>query len=248
MIFRSAAASDVGCVRAVNEDAFLDRPDRQLWAVADGMGGGLMGDLASRVVVEALGAAVLGRSLDERSRAVEEALHASQQRLSREGHKHGPGAIVATTILVLLAVDDHSRCIWAGDSRLYRLRRGRLDRLSHDHSYVQELVDAAMLPERDAEHHPQANIVTRAVGAHETLVLESRDDAIEPEDRLLLCTDGLFRMVAEPEIAACLDRAEMAVSVRELMDLCLERGAIDNVTLVAVRALSGKNGPGSVCK
>src|SRR3954452_20584437 len=171
VMIEAHGATDVGTVRKRNEDAFIDRSDIGLWAVADGAGGHGAGDVASAAVVAALAALPddlpPGEMLSEVRRRLSE-VHAELQRQA-EGSESG---VIATTVVVMLAHGEHFACLWAGDSRAYLLREGQLSRITRDHSLVQELVDAGSLAAEDAEKHPQANVITRAVGGNGELELD----------------------------------------------------------------------------
>lgn len=232
-ILVSAALTHPGSVRPRNEDALVERPDIGLWAVADGAGGHGAGDVASRAVTEALAALPAGLSAAELLAQVRlgiGAVHADLQRIAAEA---GPGRICASTIVVLLARGTHFACLWAGDSRIYRLRAGLLERITHDHSVVQELVDQGLLAPEQAESHPQANLITRAIGAEGVLDLDKVSDRILPGDTFLLCSDGLFKAVEEVAIARLLAEGE---GPEALLKAALAQGARDNVTAIVVRA------------
>jgi serine/threonine-protein phosphatase Stp1 len=126
-------------------------------------------------------------------------------------------------------------CLWAGDSRLYRLRDGELERISRDHSYVQDLQDSGLLSEADARVHPRANIVTRAIGVEAQLELSVVDLLIAPGDSYLLCSDGLNKTVEDHEIRDVLSHAEPDEIARSLVHLGLNRGAPDNITTLVVK-------------
>ena len=128
-----------------------------------------------------------------------------------------------------MARHGHFACLWAGDSRAYLLRDGILQRVTRDHSLVQEMIDQGALTEAEAESHPQANVILRAVGASGELVLDKVSGRLVPGDRLVLCSDGLFKAVPEPEIAGMLGGAPDAAA---LVDLAVARGARDNVSAV----------------
>lgn len=229
----SAAATDPGRVRPVNEDAYLDRPDLGLWAVADGMGGHAAGDLASRLVAQALETVpppvFLGRAAFELRRRLADANRQLRSEARRQG-KH----IIGSTVAVLIALGEHCVLLWAGDSRIYRLRRGVLRRLSHDHSQVEELVEQGLLAREAAERHPAANIVTRAVGADDELEVDAQIYPIGNGDRFLLCTDGLTREMPERAILPVLSRGTAKENAEMLVHDACERGATDNVTGVVV--------------
>src|SRR5437773_1404803 len=154
--FISHGLTHIGLVRQRNEDAFLDRPDLGIWAVADGMGGHHAGDFASASIVTALGAIEPVGDLDAFVEAAVCELAAVDGALRSRAAKLGPNAVIASTVVVLLAMHEHVEALWAGDSRLYRWRDGEFRRMSKDHSKVQEMVDAGLLhPEqmsRSEEH------------------------------------------------------------------------------------------------
>ncbi|MDF9895867.1 UNVERIFIED_ORG: serine/threonine protein phosphatase PrpC [Pseudomonas vranovensis] len=131
---------------------------------------------------------------------------------------------------------DQGVCLWAGDSRLYRLRDGRLEGISRDHSYVQELQDSGLLSEAEARVHPRANIVTRAIGVEPELELESVPLHILPGDTYLLCSDGVNKTVEDHEIREVLGHSDPYQVVRSLVHLGLTRGAPDNITAVVIKA------------
>jgi serine/threonine protein phosphatase PrpC len=139
-------------------------------------------------------------------------------------------------VVVLLASAGHFACLWAGDSRLYVLRDGRLRQLTRDDSLVQELIDRAELHPAAARSHPWRNMITRAVGVGQHLELGAVQDSIQPGDRFLLCTDGLTGEVEDDAIEAALAGAAVDVAADRLLALTLTQGARDNVTLVVVDA------------
>lgn len=227
----SHAATHPGAVRPRNEDAMLDRPEIGLWAVADGAGGHGAGDVASTAIIAALQTIPPGLSAAELLAQVRLKLITVHSDLQEEAERRGPGRIVASTVVVMLARGDHFAMLWAGDSRGYLLRGGVLQRVTRDHSLVQELVDQGSLREEEAESHPQANVITRAVGAHGELELDKVSGRIMEGDRYLLCTDGLFKTIPEAEIGAMLSNgSDPAAIVTEAVG----RGARDNVSVVAV--------------
>lgn len=230
----SSAASDRGTVREVNEDAFLDRPDLGLWAVADGMGGHAAGDVASRLVVEALGSLpaprFLGRAVCQlRQRLAQANLELREQAARRNGQ------IVGCTLAALLAVGGHGVVIWAGDSRVYLLRRGQLRQLTRDHSQVEALIAGGFLDRAAADHHPASNVITRAVGGDEVLTLDAQIQELRDRDLYLICSDGLTKDVSADEIAAVLTKPDDANAAAALVERALRQGARDNVTAVVVR-------------
>ncbi len=236
--FLSWATTDVGTVRSHNEDALVNRPDLGLWAVADGAGGHARGDVASRMIVEALEAIppdlTAGEMLAEvrqRMTDVDAALRESQN-----GDTH---EVSASTVVVLIARGDHFACLWAGDSRAYLLRDGEMTQITRDHSLVQEMVDAGAISADEAEHHPSANVITRAVGSDGEFDLDKVTSRLLPGDRFMLCSDGLCKVVPEPEMAELLAREG---PTERLVAAALAHHSRDNVTAVAVEVLSGPHG------
>lgn len=229
----SAARTHPGRVRTRNEDAMLDRGEIGLWAVADGMGGHSRGDWASAQVVRHLGGIEPPVSPQRLLREARERIHLAHDEICAAAESNGAEGVIGCTVVALMASGRHFACLWAGDSRLYRWRNGHLEQLSRDHSRVQEMIDAKLLSPAEAMAHPQANVITRAVGVGE-LELDTLTDRIEPKDVLLLCTDGLDKMISEAEIAECLAGHDPTKAVDDLIDRALERGGRDNVTVVVI--------------
>ena len=142
--------------------------------------------------------------------------------------------LIGSTVAALLAFDRYCVTVWAGDSRVYLLRENKLSMVSRDHSEVQNLVDQGLVAAEDAESHPQANIITRAVGGAESLYLDYVLRELTDGDRFLICSDGLFKDVTEPEIQQFLDKGSCAEASKTLLDLALSRECKDNVTVVVV--------------
>lgn len=225
----------MGCRRKVNEDSLLARSDSGLWAVADGMGGHVAGDVASQKVCEALRRLPVTDGLD---RLVDDAVaalrHANRELVDLAATRESNTSI-GSTVVGLAISDGQFRCFWAGDSRAYRLRDGEIEQLTRDHSLVQDLLDAGMLSADEAVDHPNSNIITRAVGVAEELNVETMGGEVRPGDQYLLATDGLTRMVADDELATALSTWQPDEAAGRLIDVVLSRGAPDNVTMVVVR-------------
>jgi protein phosphatase/serine/threonine-protein phosphatase Stp1 len=237
--FRSYAATHAGTADRRNEDAYLNRPDLGIWAVADGAGGHESGEIASAEVVGLLQTVDVGLSASEMLAEVRSRLEAAHARLHAEASRHGAGAVVATTVVVLLARDDHFACLWAGDSRAYLLRGRTLTRITRDHSLVQALVENGTISEAEAARHPQANVITRAVGADsEALELEKRTGQLLVGDRLLLCSDGLSKTLPEELLAELLCGDDDTVAER-LVTAALMAKVADNVTAVTIDFSAG---------
>ena len=234
---RYAAATDVGPVREVNEDAFFAAPP--VFVVADGLGGHTGGDIASAIVVEEFGR-LAGASYDADAavRAVTEALEECHRRIEayaagRVG-RSAPGTTVAGAVLV-----DGPDPAWLvlnlGDSRVYRMRGGLLTQVSRDHSLVQDLVDAGRITEAEVAVHPERHVITRALGGPGSTEPDLFWLALDEVDRLLLCTDGVNGFVDDATIEHLLAGEDGAADAAQaLVDAALEAGGEDNATVVII--------------
>jgi protein phosphatase len=236
----SAGATLAGKVRADNEDAILDSPGTGLWAVADGMGGHSAGDYASAMVVGVLANVPPADRPSRFVDSVESRLLAVNSRLYQSGVIERRG-LRGSTVLALLAYETLCVVLWAGDSRLYRYRGGQLEQMSRDHSQVQAMRDAGLLQtEADVQSAP-SNIITRAVGAAESLHLEYGLWSIEPEDRCLLCSDGLYNEVSPAEIVQQLAQEDPQHACDSLLQAALSGEASDNMSAIVVRFIAASD-------
>lgn len=230
--FEQGVRTHVGAVRKINEDAHLARPQDGLWAVADGMGGHIKGQWASSTIVSALSKVALSGSFEDAVTSVVGALESSNDEIFEAAWKAG-GAI-GSTVAVLLIRGTRYAIMWAGDSRVYRCRDRALLPLTTDHSQVEQMVASGLLDRSEADNHPMAHVLSRAVGVREALALDRIDGEVDPGDMFLLCSDGLSRLVHTPEIERLMiDKPPRAVA-SQLVDMALERGAPDNVTVAVV--------------
>lgn len=236
----SSACTDVGAVRELNEDAYLERPDLGLWLVADGMGGHLGGDVASHMVVSAMDSLEPPRSLSKFVAAVERRLVETNTRL-RDYAERQETHTIGSTVVALLVHGEHAVCLWAGDSRMYRHRDGRLEQISQDHALVEELVERGVLTPEQAIDHPHGNLVTRAVGAADRLFLDVEIVAIQAGDLFILCSDGLEKEVAEEQMSIVARAGDPSQLSHTLLARALAIGARDNVTVMTV-AIHGPPG------
>lgn len=230
----SAARCHVGLVRKVNEDAFLNRPERALWAVADGMGGHDAGDLASGMVVAALDGLAPCTGLANFVTEARDQLQTVNRRLRAEAAMRDVG-LIGSTIVALLACERYCVYLWAGDSRIYLYRNGKLEQLSRDHSPLEEL-RARGYPVGQEARAPGHNLITRAVGGLDTLELDQGAIPVGDGDIFLLCSDGLTNYVSEDDIAATLVAGDCRHASDTLVDLALKGGGRDNITAVVIRA------------
>lgn len=229
----SGSATHRGCVREVNQDALLDRPDLGLWAVADGMGGHADGAAASRALVDALESLPRQRLLGSAAKAINARLQQVNRRLVDAGQARGE-VVIGSTVAVLAAIGGHCALLWAGDSRIYRLRQGRLNQLTRDHTEVQELLDAHLLAPEQAATHPRANVVVRAIGATPDLRVDTRVESLQAGDRYLICSDGLDKELDDARIAGLLGVGTPEQAARSLVDTAIESGGRDNVTATVI--------------
>lgn len=228
----SSGITDVGNVRQINEDAILDRPQTGLWVVADGMGGHEAGEVASSSIVAAL--SKLG-DFDRPKKfvdAVEDCLIEVNKQLFALSAEDGK--VIGSTVAAVLALPGHCLCMWAGDSRVYRLRNFELQELTTDHSEVEELIAEGSLAREDAEGYPGENVITRAVGGEQDLYLEVRLFELSHKDRYLICSDGLYKDVRVDEIRELLSDGGITVACQKLLDCAKSRRCSDNVSIIGV--------------
>ncbi len=227
-----AGLSEAGLVRPANEDALVRRPEVGLWAVADGMGGHVQGAWASAAVARALEAVDLAGDLEKDLGSVEGAIQAANTEIWSHGQRHG-GAI-GSTVTALLVGEGRYGVLWAGDSRAYVLRAGAMQRLTSDHTHVQDRLDRRQLTPEEALVHPLRHVLTRAVGVRADLELGRGWGPLQPGDVLLLCSDGVHGVMAEAEIARALGGRDPNEACQMLQRLCHARGAPDNLTMAVL--------------
>ncbi len=234
--FATGQATDVGRVRTVNEDSFLSRPESGLWVVADGMGGHAAGDFASQSIVRELySVGMPGSGADFQARFMER-LGRANDAILEHARALGQGTIGATVVALLVDGPDYA-CIWAGDSRIYLLRDGKLSQQTRDHTEVQALLDAGSISPDEAKTWARKNVITRAIGVTSTPQCDVAGGRILPGDRFLLCSDGLSGHLSDPDIAGILAALPPQEACDRLIAETLERGAHDNVTVVVVECL-----------
>jgi serine/threonine protein phosphatase PrpC len=229
----AGAATHVGKVRRQNEDNYLVATRNGLWAVADGMGGHAAGDVASRTVVEELAAVAVPATAAELLASCEQHICRANSHLKKLGDERG--ALIGTTVAVLLIFEGDYACLWSGDSRIYRLRHHLIEQISVDHTEMQQLISEGKLTVEEARAWPRRNVITRAIGVSDDPELEITGGTLEAGDIFVICSDGLTAHIANEEILALADENPPQKACDLLVDLTLERGAIDNVTVVAVR-------------
>lgn len=230
----SAVASHRGAVRPINEDAVLDAASVGLWAVADGVGGADAGDRASMAVVETLALIPHPRHAADLLASTRAAIEDVNRRLIAESRRLESSRGIASTVVCLMIFENRFFCMWAGDSRLYRWRDRQIEQISRDHSEVQRLVDSGAISPADAPGHPLAHVITGAVGIEPVLQLDCIEGDVRPGDRFLLCSDGLNRVVSDSEIGLVIGLVSPKEAVHHLIQMALDRGAPDNVSVAAI--------------
>ena len=234
LFWNSAAQSHPGKRRNCNEDAVLSRPDVGLWAVADGMGGHQAGDVASQAIADALRTVALSGDLSLDVDKIEDTLISVNDELRLHAQTQCQGGTVGSTVVTLLARDEIGVALWAGDSRLYRLRRGRLEQITRDHNPISDLLDSGTVSEAQVLS-ADTNIITRAVGGQADLNLDVVIFDVQPDDTFLLCSDGLYREIEVTALQQQLHGEMLEDVADKLLQMCLEGPARDNVSLVLAR-------------
>ena len=231
----SASRSHPGRVRQVNEDACLDQSEHGLWAVADGMGGHSLGELASGLAVQSLMGLPAAEDLEQRVAVALDCLQEVNRHLRAEALRREV-PLIGTTIAALLAAGGLCSCLWAGDSRIYLCRAGRLKQLTRDHSGFEVARSRHVSRSDDTVERPQTNLITRALGAEDTLYIDRVNVELRDGDIFLLCTDGLSNEVSELSMKQALLPGICSLACDALVDMALDREARDNITAVVVRA------------
>jgi serine/threonine protein phosphatase PrpC len=228
-VYVSAGRTDTGRVRTANQDAFAQLDTRGVWAVADGMGGYRDGDVASRMVCEGLQSLASTTSLEASIDAIRERMTEVNERLHQASIREHDPVVSGSTVAIFLVQRTACAVVWAGDSRVYRFRHGRLTQLTTDHTWAAEL--NLQQPNEEADH-----AITRAVGGEDTLLLDVRRDRVRLGDRYLLCSDGLSRELTDMQIAELMAGEDVQQCAKALIDATLQAGARDNVTVVVIEA------------
>jgi serine/threonine protein phosphatase PrpC len=233
--WQSAQQTHRGKRRQHNEDAVLSRSPAGLWVVADGMGGHQAGEVASHAITAALAAVDLDGPLSHRVDTVEDALLAVNDELRLHASSRGLGTTIGSTVVAMIAEGGAAAVLWAGDSRLYRLRSGALEQITRDHNPVCDLLDSGAVSEEEALA-ADTNIITRAVGGQTQLFLDVAVFDLAPNDVYLLCSDGLYRELAPAQLAEVLAQQQNLERAAEgMLERCLLGAANDNISLVIVR-------------
>ena len=252
MQVKAYGLTHVGRQRQHNEDNFLVEDDAHLFLVADGMGGHAAGEIASRIAVDSIIEFILHTKEDDGTwpHAYDEHYKRSTNRLMaavrmantrvleamrKDARLRGMG----TTVVACLADEDTMSVAHVGDSRAYLIRDKNISRITNDHSWVFEQVQAGMLTEAEAEKHPLRNVITRALGGALQVSPDASEIECKPGDVYLLCSDGLTGMVPEDEILRVVMESEnVEKACQQLIDEANERGGLDNITAILVKTIS----------
>jgi len=234
--YRFNAKTHVGLKRKINEDAILALPEQNIWAVSDGMGGHEAGDYASRLITDSIATIPLGLDPTARMHALRDAVHAAHRIIVQEAEARGRG-VIGATIVALMMANRHFVAIWAGDSRIYRLRDGLIDMLTTDHSAVAEFVLSGKMSWDEAEQHPQSNAITRAVGVGDVLELDKIRGEVQSGDRFLICSDGLTKYATFGILQDTLTSYPIETVSDRLIQIALAGGGADNISVIVVDVL-----------
>jgi serine/threonine protein phosphatase PrpC len=240
---RSASRTDKGNVRQVNEDSCVDLQAKRLWAVADGMGGHKGGDIASGMIADALRSVAREETPSQFLDAVEDAVTAVNERLCDMSAEREPGGVIGSTLALLMAFPRHCVVAWAGDSRVYRQRGAEFLQITFDHSEVEELIARGAITREQAKDHAASNVVTRAVGGARQLFLDVDLVELQAGDRFLVCSDGLYKELADSELSKQLTSGDVDTACQALVDEALRHECRDNVTAVVVEFQSADAAP-----
>jgi protein phosphatase len=236
---RVGSLTDIGKVREINQDSFAVDEGQGLYIVADGMGGHAAGEKASQtavqIIAERLGSSVAaasnGQLLDALQTAIQDAnreiINASMEDASMRG--------MGTTATVLVAKANQLYVGHVGDSRAYLIRNRRIDQITEDHSIVAQLVRARAITPQEAARHPYRNVITRCLGMQVEVEADTQQRELKPGDRLLICSDGLSGLVSDDEmLQMVLSSDDPQKTCVDLVNLALERGGSDNITVVLI--------------
>jgi protein phosphatase len=239
-----AAKTDLGRVRENNEDKFdwwepedaaLLAARGRLYAVADGMGGHAAGQIAAEMALKEIGESYFAGTRGTPEVALKRAIVKANAQGFDTARAIPSRKGMGCTVVLLAVVGADAVVAWAGDSRVYRVRNGTAEQLTEDHSWVHEQVRAGALTEEDAERSPYRNVITRCLGPEPAVTPETRREALQAGDSLLLCSDGLTGLVRDAEIAAVVAAGPPSFACRELIDRANNGGGPDNVTAAIVR-------------
>ncbi len=238
-------ATDLGLKRTVNEDNYKICPNLDLYIVADGMGGHIAGEVASRMAVDVIAEIVKkevagiesGNSeLLHPGLILEKAIQLSNRKILETARKRSELEGMGTTVVAVTVKNKTLHIASVGDSRIYRIRNGEASLLTSDHSWVNMQVRLGYMTAEEAKTHPMRNVITRALGTQRDVEVDIMAHLIRPGDTILMCTDGLSNYLKEPEIARIIkeNNSHLETSTKHLIELANNRGGDDNITVLLV--------------
>ena len=242
--FKIGTMTDVGKVRAINEDHFSVGENTGLFMVADGLGGRNAGEIASKMAIEIIKShlnnkkdllvAEYNEEFSQDTNRMLSAIRLANSAIFEKGQGNLEQRGMGTTISSVRINGNMMSLAHVGDSRIYRMRGGRLERLTVDHSLVQEQLKRGLITEEEAAESNYKNVITRALGAEETILIDADEEVLFDRDKILLCTDGLTDMVSEEDIVRIILRCgdDPQKACEQLVDSANEKGGIDNITVI----------------
>jgi protein phosphatase len=257
VLIASSGVTNVGRVRANNEDCFRVVEALNLFVLSDGMGGEAHGEIASALAVETVVKHCLETENDpamtvfgdmpagwsEKTKRLSSAVHLANKSIYDSAQQHSEQHGMGATLTAAWIDGAKLSIAHVGDSRAYLLRSGTLQQLTNDHSLVAEQVRRGILSPAEAEKSEMQSVLLRALGAHTEIEVDAEEHTLFGRDVLLLCSDGLTRMVTEPEIAGTLQaEPDPTKAAERLVELANDQGGADNITVVVVRASSESKG------
>ena len=257
MRIKSGGVSDTGRVRSNNEDCYRIATELALFVLSDGMGGEAHGEVASALAVETVfkhciegennpALPVFGETQagwSARTKRLSSAVHLANKKIFESAAQHPEQSGMGATLTAVWIAENSLSIAHVGDSRAYVLRTGSLQQLTSDHSLVAEQVRRGILTTAQAEESEMQSVLLRALGANPDVEVDAEEQPLFPRDVLLLCSDGLTRMVMEPEIAGALQsEPDPAKAAERLVALANERGGADNITVIVVHAETESKG------
>ncbi len=230
--------SDIGSVRKMNQDFMYYSKDPvgqlpNLFIVADGMGGHKAGDFASRMSVENFIDYIMKAPPDQPIRLVDDGIHYINELVMEKAQKHPELSGMGTTFVAAFIVDETLYVANVGDSRLY-LIDSEISQVTEDHSYVGAMVRAGEITSDEAKHHPDKNIITRAIGASWDIRVDFFEVDLQPGDRILMCSDGLSNMIDDQELLDIITATDADVVVDVLVNTAKAHGGLDNITAIVI--------------
>jgi serine/threonine protein phosphatase PrpC len=251
MRLRVGAATDIGMVRKLNEDAFAVRAEQGLFVVCDGMGGAAAGEVASRLAVDTVVVQLKGRrpvtgaepdsdGYMPQTTRLADAVQRANQLIYEQSQTESAQAGMGTTLVAAWIDQNIASVAHVGDSRAYLWRNDRLEALTSDHSLVEAEVRAGLIDREQSLQSEHQNILLRALGREPEIEVEVNEVPVQPGDYVILCSDGLTRMVTDPALADAVARLREPQRICDsLIDAANANGGVDNVTVVVVQAVAG---------